>query len=59
MSYGEIYRRFRPLVGWRAGGTPALADCSEAQAREFGADICRAALEPEEFQMGNTKMFLK
>lgn len=59
VSYLEIYRRFRPLVGWSAGGTPAPADCSETQAREFGAEICRAALEPEEFKMGNTKMFLK
>lgn len=59
LAYAELYRRFRFLVGWRSGGTPAPGVCSVEQAREMCGEICRFALEPEDFQLGSTRVFLK
>lgn len=59
LGYAELYRRFRYLSGWRSGGTPAPSRCSEQQAREMGGEICDFALDPEDFQLGSTKVFLK
>ena len=59
LAYAELYRRFRFLVGWRSGGTPAPGRCSELQERELCGEVCRSALEPEDFQLGSTRVFLK
>ncbi len=59
MSYAELYRRFRCLAGWRPGGAPPPGQCSEEQVREMCGEICAFALDPEEFQLGSTRVFLK
>lgn len=59
LAFAELYRRFRFLAEWKSGGTPAPGQCSEQQGREMCGEICRYALEPEDFQLGNTKVFLK
>lgn len=59
LAYAKLYCRFRFLVGWKSGGTPPPGKCSEPQAREMCGEICRAALEPEDFQLGSTRVFLK
>eukprot|EP00903_Cladosiphon_okamuranus_P008596 g8244.t1 len=59
LAYAELYRRFRFLAGWKSGGTPAPERCSYEQARELCGEICRSALEPEDFQLGSTRAFLK
>ncbi|CAM9145057.1 unnamed protein product, partial [Ectocarpus sp. 12 AP-2014] len=59
LDYVEMYRRFRFLAEWKVGGTPSPDTCSEEQARAMCKEICSFALEPDDFQLGRTRVFLK
>ncbi|CAN0039542.1 unnamed protein product, partial [Hapterophycus canaliculatus] len=59
LTFLELYHRFRFLAGWRPGGTPPPHKCAEETSRELCREICNFALDTEDFQMGNTRVFLK
>lgn len=59
LAYAEVYSRFRFLARWQSGGAPHPDKCSKEQARDICGEICASILEPEEFQIGKTKVFLK
>ena len=59
MVYAELYRRFRCLANWREGGAPLPGECSEELLRVMCGEICAAALDAEDFQLGSTRVFLK
>ncbi|CAM9114900.1 unnamed protein product [Pylaiella littoralis] len=59
LAYAEVYSRFRFLARWQSGGAPHPDKCSKEQARDICGEICTSILEPEEFQIGKTKVFLK
>lgn len=59
IGFSEMCRRFRCLVAFKPGKKTTPEACSDREAREMCPEICLAALEPGEFQMGKTKIFLK
>ncbi|CAM9119117.1 unnamed protein product, partial [Ectocarpus sp. 8 AP-2014] len=59
LDYVEMYRRFRFLAEWKAGGTLSPETCSEEEAHVMCREICSFALEPDDFQLGRTRVFLK
>jgi myosin V len=59
ITFCEFYKRFGQLINWKTRGLPPPDTISESEAKLACADICAKALEPEAYQLGIHKVFLK
>jgi myosin V len=59
ITFCEFYKRFGQLINWKTRGLPPPDTISESEAKLACGDICAKALEPEAYQLGIHKVFLK